>query len=224
MQSKNPLRHLLAFILLMVPFGYLAWMWNDIPGSVALHFGPSGAADRFGDKTDLLIQTIIIAAITLLAYVLVVNVHIIDKKRTKGVKPPMFDTIAFAAVLFMSIISTGIIVNGIYPESSVFEKMILPAIGMFFVFMGNVMYSIKPNRFVGVRIPWTLNNDDNWKSTHRLASKLFFVGGLLITLVSLGFKTEVAAMFMSAITLVIVLVTVGYSYIFYRNNKENKAV
>lgn len=224
MQSKNPLRHILAVIILLVPFAYLGYVWNGLPETIAIHFGASGEANGFGDRTTLLVQSCIVAGITLLAYLLVVNAHVIDKKRNNGVKPAMFDTIAFVTVVFMSVISLGIIVNAMYPNESIFNRMMLPAIGMFFVFMGNVMYNIKPNRFVGVRIPWTLNDDDNWKHTHRLASKLFFVGGVLITLVSLAYKTEVAAMFMSGIVLVIVLVTVGYSYNFNRTNQKDKAI
>ena len=223
MQSKNPLRHLLAMIVLLVPLAYLGYVWNELPPRIALHFGASGQANGWGDRNGLLVQTIIVTVITLVAYIVVVNAHKLDKKRTHGVKPPMFDTIAFVAVLFMSIISLAIIINGINPDGMLFNKIVLPATGMFFIFIGNVMYSIRPNRFVGVRIPWTLNNDDNWKHTHRLAGKLFFAGGLMITFVSLVYKTEIAAMFMSGIVLIILVITVGYSYNFYRTTQKNKA-
>ena len=33
------------------------------------------------------------------------------------------------------------------------------------------MHSIKPNYFVGMRLPWTLESEANWRSTHQFASR-----------------------------------------------------
>lgn len=64
--------------------------------------------------------------------------------------------------------------------------MIFPLIGLLFVFLGNVMYSLKPNYFAGIRVPWTLDSDDNWKATHRVAGIVWFAGGLLFLICALA--------------------------------------
>lgn len=222
MDSGNPLRHWLAGIVAVIPLAYLLFQWNTIPAKVALHFGADGRPDRYGGKAELLVVIIAVTAIGLVTYALITNVHKLDKKKFKDGKPPVFDTIALATIIFLSILNLAIVINSLNPDIILLDKVIMPAIGLFFIFIGNVMYNIKPNRFVGVRVPWTLQDDDNWKKTHRVSAKLFFVGGVLITLVALGFDTAVASRFMTGVALVIALTSIIYSYLYYRNNRKNK--
>lgn len=220
MESGNPLKHWLAGLMAIIPIAYLLTQWNTIPTKVALHFGADGKPDRYGGKIELLLSIVLMSVIGILTYLLITNVHKLDKKKFKDGKPPVFDTIALATITLITVLSLAIIINGIYPDIVMLDKVVLPAIGLFFIFMGNIMYNIRPNSFVGVRIPWTLKDEDNWKKTHRVAAKLFFVGGLLITMVSLGFKTSIASMFTTGITLVIAFASILYSYLYYKNNKK----
>lgn len=220
MESRNPFRHILALVVTALPLVYLAFKWSNIPDTVALHFGPDGNPDRYGDKIHMLRWAVIGAAISLISYILVVNVHRLDKKRTKGVKSPLFDTIALAVVFFMSIISFATVINGIYPGSGVYAKVVMPSFGLLFIFLGNVFYNLKPNKFVGIRVPWTLKDNDNWKVTHRLGSKLFFVGGILITIVSLGYNVEIATLFLVGVVCIISVTTVLYSYLYHRKSQN----
>ena len=223
MESKNPLRHILALVIAIIPLMYVALQWNTVPETVAVHFDIHGQADDYGSKKEMLLMAVFLSVTSLITYLVVINAHKFDKKRTKGVKPVMFDTIALATVLFISILNLTIIINSIYPGVVLLDKVVIPVIGLFFIFMGNVMYNIKPNRFVGIRVPWTLNNDENWKHTHRLGSKLFFVGGILITLVSLGYEVEVSTIFMTGVVLIITITTVLYSYLYHRKSQNNNA-
>lgn len=220
MDSGNPLKHWLACIIAAVPVAYLLVQWNTIPARVALHFGPDGKPDRYGGKPELLVSIVMMTIIGLLCYALVTNAHKLDKKKFKDGKPPIFDTIALATMTLISVLSLAIVINSIHPDIVLLGKVVMPAIGLFFVFMGNVMYNIRPNSFVGVRVPWTLKDEDNWKKTHRVSARLFFVGGLLITLVALFFDTRVASMFTTGVSLVIALASILYSYLYYRNNKK----
>ncbi|MBW7913049.1 MAG: SdpI family protein [Taibaiella sp.] len=220
MDSGNPFKHWLAGILAVIPIAYLLVQWNTIPARVALHFGPDGKPDRYGGKPELLVSIVMMTIIGLLCYALVTNAHKLDKKKFKDGKPPIFDTIALATMTLISVLSLAIVINSIHPDIVLLGKVVMPAIGLFFVFMGNVMYNIRPNSFVGVRVPWTLKDEDNWKKTHRVSARLFFVGGLLITLVALFFDTRVASMFTTGVSLVIALASVLYSYLYYKNNKK----
>ena len=49
---------------------------------------------------------------------------------------------------------------------SVFVSVLL---GLIFVIMGNYMPKLKVNHTVGIRLSWTLQSEDNWHKTHRLA-------------------------------------------------------
>lgn len=221
MESRNPLRHLLAIIVTLVPFIYFAMVWQDVPDIVATHFDIHGKPDSYGNKSEILFLSIFVAVVTLTTYMLVINAHKLDKKRKP--EPGRLDNVAMGLVVFMAIINITVIVNSIHPEVPLLQSVIIPATGLFFVFLGNVMYNIKPNRFVGIRVYWTLNDEDTWKATHRMGSKLFFVGGILITLVSIGSPVEVAMITMTGIVIIITLVTTIYSYLYHKKTRKKNA-
>lgn len=50
---------------------------------------------------------------------------------------------------------------------------------VFFVALGALMGRLQPNFWMGVRTPWTLTSPKVWQATHRLASRVFIVGGLV---------------------------------------------
>ena len=81
--------------------------------------------------------------------------------------------------------------------------------------IGNYLPKCKQNYTMGIKIPWTLDNEDNWNKTHRLAGFLWVIGGVLITLNAFLGNEWVFL----AITLVMTLVPVGYSYLYYKNHK-----
>src|SRR5438309_3934620 len=96
------------------------------------------------------------------------------------------------------------------------DKIIFPVVGLFFAFMGNVMHSIKPNYFAGLRTPWTLEDPDNWRATHRLAGKLWFAGGLVTTVAVLLLPTVAGFIVFMGILAVLVLIPIIYSYRYFK--------
>lgn len=221
MESRNPLRHIVAIIITLIPVIYLAIIWKEMPAEVAVHFDKYGKPDAFGSRLQTLLMTAFMSIVAIGTYVLVVNAHRFDKRRK--LVPGQFDNIAMLTVVFVTVLNLTTVFNSLNPDVVLLDKIIVPAIGLFFIFMGNIMYNIKPNKFVGIRVPWTLNDDDNWKMTHRMGSKLFFVGGLLITLVALGFPVDVASMFLTAVALLIAITTTLYSYLYHRKTRNNNA-
>lgn len=54
--------------------------------------------------------------------------------------------------------------------------------GVVMIVIGNYLPKTRRNYTIGIRIPWTLENDENWRKTHRLAGKIWVLGGLLLFL------------------------------------------
>jgi len=82
--------------------------------------------------------------------------------------------------------------------------------------VGNYIYNIKPNYFAGIRLPWTLNNDENWKRTHLLGGKLLFGGGLLIAVFCLFAPFMLSMITLFVVLSVVILITCVYSYRLYK--------
>ena len=54
--------------------------------------------------------------------------------------------------------------------------------GVVMIVIGNYLPKTRRNYIIGIRLPWTLENDENWSKTHRLAGKIWVLGGLLLFL------------------------------------------
>lgn len=37
------------------------------------------------------------------------------------------------------------------------------------------MPKLKQNYTIGIKVPWTLNSEENWNMTHRMAGKVYVV-------------------------------------------------
>jgi uncharacterized membrane protein len=86
------------------------------------------------------------------------------------------------------------------------------------------MYNIKPNYFAGIRLPWTLENEDNWKKTHQLAGRLWFFGGVIFAAIALVLNREYIGYFGIAILSVLVIIPVFYSYNLYKNQTKKTQI
>lgn len=87
--------------------------------------------------------------------------------------------------------------------------------GTMFIFIGNYMPKAKQNRTFGVKIKWTLANDENWAATHRVAAKTWVITGAVV-LLGAFFPEEFALAIMLLAIIPAVFVPVIYSYCFYK--------
>ena len=69
---------------------------------------------------------------------------------------------------------------------------------------------------MGIRIPWTLESEENWNKTHRLAGRLWIIGGLVsIVCTFCGYP-----LLLFAAVAVIVAVPVAYSFVLSRRQTD----
>jgi len=141
----------------------------------------------------------------------------IDPKKYVKYGEATFQKLALGLVLFMSALGIAIAYATVSDNFEI-GKLILPVVGLLFAFIGNIMNSIKPNYFAGVRTPWTLEDPDTWRSTHRLASKIWFVGGISLTIAVLLLPAKAGVIVFMSIIGVLVLIPVVYSYVYYKKH------
>jgi uncharacterized membrane protein len=195
-------------------------MWDTMPASMPMHYDMSGKVDRVGSKQEFLLAILILSGVNLGTYLLISNIHKIDPKRVKVEQSAIFNKLAVGVSLFLTALSIIIILSGISNGESVAQKAILPLVGLLLAFIGNYMNNIKPNYFAGIRVPWTLHDEDNWKQTHRIASHVWVAGGLTIFVASLIAKPEIMEVLMLVLVAIMVIIPVGYSYLLFKRTKS----
>jgi uncharacterized membrane protein len=88
--------------------------------------------------------------------------------------------------------------------------------GVLFIIIGNYLPKCKQNYSLGIKIPWTLNSEENWNYTHRISGKLWVAGGISIIFTSI---LRVIWIF-PAITLTMVIIPVILSYLYHKKHGE----
>ncbi len=81
---------------------------------------------------------------------------------------------------FMVAVHAGILAVGLgwLPNP---RPILLPSIGFLFLVIGNALPKLQPNWVAGVRLPWTLVNEQAWRAANRTAGYGFMVlGGLFV--------------------------------------------
>ncbi len=210
------LKNLILVVFLSAPIIYLKMVYNDLPQKVALHFGADGQPDRYGEKSELWTPILIMMSVALVTYLIVTNIGKIDPKKQTLQSQELMQKLGLTIVSFVSILTMYIVYSSYNPTDG---KLVFIMLGLFFAAIGNFMNNIKPNYFVGLRLPWTLENEDNWRKTHHLASKLWVGGGLLIATLAVFITTSLMSKIMLPIVLLIVIIPSVYSYQYYKKTK-----
>jgi uncharacterized membrane protein len=211
----------IIWLIIITPASYLAIVWNSLPETIAMHFDLKGNIDRYGNKNELLIMILVLTALNVIIYFLLPNIYRIDPKKQAVENKSRLYRIAFTIVVFMSAVLCLIIYSSIHGNIIFSTRFIFAGVGLLIAIIGNYMHTIKPNYFAGIRLPWTLNNDENWKKTHLLGGKLFFGGGLLIAVICLFSPIIVSMIVMATTILLITFITCVYSYRLYKKQKSN---
>lgn len=206
---------LLVLIIAFLPLIYLLAIWNSLPATVPIHWNYRGEIDGTGRKENLLWIPFLLPILT---YAIFLVVPIIDPKKKLQQMGDKLMKLKFAVTFVMSAIAVFIIHS--VKQQALSPNFITILMGVLFTVLGNFFPVIKPNFFIGIRVPWTLASDDNWRQTHRFAGKLWFIGGISIIAYGLFSRPETASLFLLAITLLIVIIPVVYSFRLYQKEKR----
>lgn len=205
-------------IIVLLPFIYLASVWNTLPEKVPVHWNMQGEIDRYGDKTELLIIPIFLPLLTYLLFLVIPKIDPKNKLHNMGQK---YQSLRVILTLFMSVLALFILYSS-KNQSLENPNYIILGIGILYLVLGNYFKTIKPNYFIGIRTPWTLENETVWKDTHKLAGKFWFIGGIIVVFSSLLFEEKHNLILFLTISAIITLIPIVYSY--FRFVKVKKAL
>lgn len=209
MSSLDLKREFPIWVIIIIPIAYLVYIWGSLPETVPIHFNASGEADGWGSKNTLIWLPL---AMTIGTYLLMLIIPKIDPKKTLDQMGNKYDLIKFFMVLFMSILSCFIIYSAKTGSIGSEGNWIFVLSGTMVAVLGNYFQSIKPNYFIGIRTPWTLESEKVWKKTHRLAGRLWVPVGILLAFLPFVLNKGVYMTVFFILLTVIVLIPLVYSY------------
>lgn len=218
---KKSFAWILVLLLIAIPFGYALYLYPDLPQIIPTHFNVKGEADAYGGRNSIYLGPGIMGVVSILMFALLSNLKSIDPKRYQQTDDQLFWKFGLFMVAFLSSLSLGILYITAHPDVSI-QKFIIPAIGIAFACIGWFMPKFPQNYFAGLRLPWTLDNADNWNATHKMAGKVWVVGGCVAALSGFVFTGETAFMAFMGVILLMVIIPIFFSYRMFRNGNKIK--
>ncbi|UTW64734.1 SdpI family protein [bacterium SCSIO 12741] len=197
------------------PFIYLALIWSGLPESVPIHWDAEGNIDDWGPKITLLLIPILLPLLTYAVFLIVPTIDPKKKIKNMGGK---FYQLRFWMTLFMSVLALYILYSS-KEQAAAPPDILFILLGLLFVVMGNYFKTIRPNYFLGIRSPWTLENEQIWRKTHSFAGTLWLVGGMVIVLTGLLLSGSLMMVVFVTVTLIIGLVPYVYSYLQFKQKQ-----
>ena len=210
MIKKNLKTLIITGLIILLPIVFVLIKWNTIPDTIPIHFNVSGEVDQYGNKSVLIIAPIIIL---LLQWVGVVDAHFKNKK--SPLKQPYVKVISWVCASVSFAISI-MMYNAAIGKLMTVHRTLPIIIGVLFVIMGNLMPKFQKNKFVGLRVKWTLADSDIWFKTHRLCSRIAVVTGFTTMILGAFENAAITFPIMCGLVIITVLIPTVYSYVLYK--------
>jgi hypothetical protein len=214
------LKHLFAGIFVLLPFAYAAWVYPSLPPTIPIHFNMEGKADGWGSRESIFIGPAILGFVSFFVYLLMINIRKIDPKRYEGADDKVYAQYGLFLVAFLSVLSLVIILSAVNQDIPV-EKLVFGIMGFAFAIMGIFMPRLKQNYIAGYRLPWTLEDEKNWQSTHSLAGKYWLYGGLLQSITAILLQGKWIFITFMLILAVMILAPLIHSFTFFKKQKKD---
>ena len=213
--KKQFIVNLLIVLIALSPIGYLFLTWGSIPVTFITKFEFNQSFEKIQSRSTLLTATIVLSAVSTLLYLLMRNLKKIDPNVSDDTPKSSFHKLGIIITLFLVIVNFFLILSA-KNGWTINTNIAIAFLGLLVMLIGNYMNNLKPNYFAGIRLPWTLNDHDNWRKTHRLASKLWFTGGILLIIISFLFPKTLLIPAMITLMVVLVVIPSIYSYSIHR--------
>lgn len=211
---KNKKYWLITSAITLLPIFLGLLLWNQLPDKLPTHFGIDGAADGWSGKGFAVFGL----PLMMLAFHIVIFFATRLDKQNRGHNEKVMNLVGLIFPV-MSIVNSVIIYSLALGKELNLGSLLFPLLGLLFVAMGNWLPKVKQNSTLGIKIKWTLYNEENWNKTHRFAGFTWVIGGVLFCL--MGFVPEEMLVFLLPIQ-VIVLACVPAVYSWLLAKKQQR--
>ena len=198
---------LITSITILLPIAAGLILWDRLPEQVPMHWGPSGEVDGYGSRATFVF--VMPAVMLAFHWLCMIATSADPKKKNHSDKTmtlvlwiiPVIE-IMLSIITYMTALGYGVRV-----------EIIVPAfMGLLLVVIGNYLPKCKQTYSVGIKIPWTLNSEENWNKTHRLGGWVWTICGALIVATAFTGIFWLPLLFL----LPMILIPVLYSYRLHR--------
>ena len=173
---------IIATVLAVINLIVLVVLICLLPDTVSIHFNVDMVVDRMGSPAWLVVFGILPVLIALgLILELVLRKREYSNRRViqifMGALAVFF---AWFGWVFYGIVSCGAEMGEKVSVSM--SLLIMLPLGLILIVFGNYLPKIRRNRTLGLKLPWTLKNEECWNKTHRFSGYVTIIAGAILSI------------------------------------------
>lgn len=215
MIKKNKGKIILTSIIILLPILIGLVLWGELPDKMPTHWNAEGVVDGWSSKG--------FAVFGLPLFLLAVHWVCLLATNADPKKQNHTDKILGIVLWICPIVSLMMLVlvygTALGMEFKV-DKIMLILMGLMFIIIGNYLPKCKQNYTIGIKVPWALNDEENWNKTHRMGGKLWVITGI-VTMLCMFLPANIMVVVFLVILFMAVMVPTVYSYILHRNKTKS---
>ena len=210
MIKKNLPKLIITSLIILIPIVIGLILWDKLPDQVPMHWNAQGEVDGYGTK----FQAVFLIPLVLVAFQWICVLGTSFDPKKQNINDKMVTLVLWIIPIISLLCNSMVFATALGHKVNV--EIIMPLfMGALFVVIGNYMPKCKQSYTVGIKLPWTLDNEENWNKTHRLAGFLWVIGGVIIMATAF-----LGAFWLFFIVLIpMVVIPFVYSYLLYKKTK-----
>ena len=212
MIKQNKYKIIVSSLVTILPLFIGLILWNKLPDKIVTSFGWYGEANGYNSKAFAVFGLPLILMLVNLICIIATSAD----PRRKNISNGMF-SLVISIVPICSVICGVCIYGNAMGYVLKVENIMSIFIGVLFIVLGFILPRCKQNYTIGIKLPWTLHDEDNWNKTHKFAGKVWIIGGVVMVFVGL---LQSKVLFFSVIAALVLIPTV-YSFLLYKNNNQS---
>jgi len=206
---KNRWFGLIVVVLMLVASAVL---YAYLPERVPTHWNARGEVDGWSSRG---VAAFLMPLLGLGMWALLNVLPKIDPKRANYERfDETYWLVVGLIILFLGVIHGAMLANALGVPIGM-ERITPLGVGLLFVVLGNYLPRVKPNWWMGIRTPWTLESPHVWQRTHRVGGWCFVAAGVLL-MISTLLPAHLLIWAVVLVTAVASLVPTVYSYLLWR--------
>ena len=210
MIKNNKFKTIISSLVTLLPIIFGVIVWDKLPDEMVSHIGISGTPDAVSSKGFMVFgMPLIMVAVHLLC------LWISDKDPGHRKQPKKAVGIVFW-IMPVASICVSALMYAVTLELELNPMMLLVLfLAFLFIGIGNYLPICKQSATMGIKIKWTLENEENWRATHRFSGRVWFICGLLM-LPCAFLPEKYAPALLVAVIVPVTALPVLYSYLYYK--------
>lgn len=198
---------ILTTVVCLLPIVYGLLVFDRLPDEIPTHWNLAGEVDDYSSKGFAVFGMPVFMAV--LNLVVQIGMAADPKNANHSEKIRLLVAWFVPALTLVVVPICLLAAQGIQINVGFVVTLI---IGILFLLIGNYLPKCRQNYTIGIKLPWTLNSEENWNRTHRLAGFVWFFGSLII-IFSAFFGSEIV---LFPAVFLMVLIPFVYSFVLHK--------